>query len=29
MTDNTNHGETRDLDIERPRHASLFEQIRL
>jgi DNA-damage-inducible protein D len=28
MTDNTNNGETRDLEIERPQHVSLFEQIR-
>jgi DNA-damage-inducible protein D len=29
MTENTNNGETYDLDLERPQHVSLFEQIRL
>lgn len=29
MTENTHNGETHDLDIERPQHVSLFEQIRL
>ena len=29
MTDDTNKGETREIDIDRPQHVSLFEQIRL